>query len=99
MGENITNGDIYINKQSPLVTRSSADSQPLGPNQTLPDSAYRPTPQSYKGPPGEACVVDRVLLTNNDDSFMTIKVCLCCHLYVRHLLNSCAVHQPGNWVR
>lgn len=74
MGESIQSDDIYINKSTPLVTRSTGDA-PLN-NAVLPDSAYKHTPQKYKGPVGEACVVDRVLLTTNDDNCPTIKVCL-----------------------
>ena len=35
---------------------------------------YRPAPASWRGPPGEAAVVDRVLLTRNDDAHLVIKV-------------------------
>lgn len=72
VGESIQSDDVYINKSTPLVTRSTGDA-PLS-NAVLPDSAYKPTPQKYKGPIGEACVVDRVLLTTNDDNTPTIKV-------------------------
>ena len=73
VGESIQSDDVYINKSTPLVTRPSPDA-PAHPNAVLPDSAYKPTPQKYKGPVGETCVVDRVLLTTNDDSTPTIKV-------------------------
>ena len=74
VGRSITSEDIYINKSTPLVTRTTGDAPQLAPNAAPPDSAYKPTPQKYKGPVGEACVVDRVLLTNSDDGSPTIKV-------------------------
>ncbi len=74
VGEGIQNDDIYINKSSPKVTRNTGESGQQG-NRPLPDSAYNPTPQKYKGPVGETCVVDRVLLTTNDDNSPTFKVC------------------------
>ena len=74
VGRSITSEDVYINKSTPLVTRTTGDAPQLAPNAALPDSAYKPTPQKYKGPVGEACVVDRVLLTNSDDGSPTIKV-------------------------
>ena len=40
---------------------------------SLPPSAYKPAPVSWKGPPGESCIVDKVLLTNNDDGHTVIK--------------------------
>ena len=72
VGEGIQSDDIYINKSSPKVTRTTGDTSHLG-NKTLPDSAYNPTPQKYKGPVGETCIVDRVLVTNNDDNCPTFK--------------------------
>ncbi len=33
-----------------------------------PDSAFRPSPQRHKGAADERAVVDRVLLTSNDDA-------------------------------
>ncbi|KAK9824521.1 hypothetical protein WJX72_011068 [[Myrmecia] bisecta] len=69
VGESITPNDIYINKQSPLNTR---DAVPVP--SSLPDAAYKNTPQSWKGPPGESAVVDKVLLTNNDEGQLVVKV-------------------------
>lgn len=73
VGEGIQSDDIYINKSSPKVTRTTGDAPQLN-NRSLPDSAYNPTPQKYKGAVGETCVVDRVLITNNDDNCPTFKV-------------------------
>ncbi|CAM6092659.1 unnamed protein product [Calypogeia fissa] len=68
VGEMIRPGDIYVNKQSPINTRDDV------PNpMAMKDSAYKPTPQTYKGPPGECAVVDRVLLTSNDENHFMIK--------------------------
>ncbi|MCO5550846.1 hypothetical protein L7F22_004339 [Adiantum nelumboides] len=69
VGEIIRPGDIYINKESPINTRDNM------PNpMAIPDSAYKPTPMTYKGPPGECAVVDKVLLTSNDEQQFVIKV-------------------------
>ena len=73
VGEGIQNDDIYINKSSPKVTRNTGE--PIKQlNAVLPDSAYTPTPQRYKGPVGETCVVDKVMLTTNDEDCPTFKV-------------------------
>ena len=37
------------------------------------DSFYKPTPQYYKGPPGETGVVDKVLLTSNEENHFLVK--------------------------
>eukprot|EP00249_Psilotum_nudum_P005862 c19287_g1_i1 orf=267-2693(+) len=73
VGEIIRPGDIYINKESPVNTRDNV------PNpMTMPDSAYKPTPMTYKGPQGECAVVDKMLLTSNDEHQFVIK-CLIRH--------------------
>ena len=76
VGELVSPGDILINKQTPLSTK---DPLPGGMGHgPLPDSFYKPAPLSWKGPPGEAAIVDRVLLTNNEDGHLIVKVH--CHL-------------------
>lgn len=67
-GEIIRPNDIYINKESPVQTRGQIVS-PMG----LPDSHFRPTRQTYKGPEGEACVVDRVALSSDKNNNLVIK--------------------------
>ena len=57
VGEYIRPGDVYINMHRPSNIRDPILSA------TVPDNFYRPTPQSWKGPSGESCVVDKVLLT------------------------------------
>lgn len=71
VGESIENGDYFINKQSPTNTK---DLFPTGPGNQLPDNMYKPTPMSYKGAKGENSVVDKVLLTQNDENEEIIKV-------------------------
>jgi len=71
VGESIENGDYYINKISPTNTK---DLFPMGPGGVLPDHMYKPTPMSYKGSKGETSVVDKVLLTQNDENEEIIKV-------------------------
>ena len=73
VGERISPGDVYVNKQSPGNTRD-----PLPNPQAMPDSFYRPTAQSYKGPQGESCVVDKVMLTTSDEGQFNVK-CLVRH--------------------
>ncbi|XP_011085923.1 DNA-directed RNA polymerase III subunit 2 [Sesamum indicum] len=67
-GEIIRPHDIYINKESPIVTRGPVTS-PMG----LPDSAYKPSRQTYKGPDGETPVVDRVALCSDRNNNLCIK--------------------------
>ncbi|KAB1200829.1 DNA-directed RNA polymerase III subunit RPC2 [Morella rubra] len=67
-GEIIRPGDIYINKETPIITRGPTVS-PAG----LPDRAYRPSIQTFKGPEGESCVVDKVALFNDKNNNLCIK--------------------------
>lgn len=71
VGESIENGEIFINKVSPTNTK---DMLPMGAGNTLPDHLYKPTPMSYKGAKGETSVVDKVLLTQNDEQEDIFKV-------------------------
>ncbi|KAG5022454.1 hypothetical protein JHK85_018796 [Glycine max] len=66
-GEILRPYDIYINKQSPIDTRTPK----TGSAANLPDSAYRSNAQSFKGNGGE--VVDRVVLCSDKDNNMCIK--------------------------
>ncbi|XP_024537767.1 DNA-directed RNA polymerase III subunit 2 isoform X1 [Selaginella moellendorffii] len=68
VGERIYDKDIFVNKESPKDVKTTF-LNPLA----LPDSAYRPTPQRYKGPLGESAIVDKVLLTTNESQQMVIK--------------------------
>ncbi|PHT43424.1 hypothetical protein CQW23_17449 [Capsicum baccatum] len=52
-GEIIRRHDIYINKESPTVTRPIPGTSPTA----LPDTAYKPSRQTYKGTEGELAVV------------------------------------------
>lgn len=74
VGESIENGEIFINKVSPTNTK---DMLPMGAGNTLPDNLYKPTPMSYKGAKGETSVVDKVLLTQNDEQEDIFKVTSC----------------------
>ncbi|PIA61730.1 hypothetical protein AQUCO_00200015v1 [Aquilegia coerulea] len=67
-GETIRQNDIYINKQSPIDVKNNVASS-VG----LPDSAYRPSIQTYKGSRGETAVVDRVALNSSDDGSIRFK--------------------------
>ena len=66
VGERVMAGDILINKQSPTSTKDVPLEQ--GP------PAYKQMPVSWKAPQGESCYVDKVLLTQNDDGHIVIKV-------------------------
>ncbi|CAK9133675.1 unnamed protein product [Ilex paraguariensis] len=67
-GEIIRPQDVYINKESPVVTRGQVMS-PMG----LPDSAYKPSRQKYHGSEGETAVVDRVALCSDKNNNLCIK--------------------------
>ncbi|XP_042434747.1 DNA-directed RNA polymerase III subunit 2-like isoform X2 [Zingiber officinale] len=67
-GEIIRNNDIYVNKESPINTRERTGG-PTG----LKDEEYRKTPAVYKGPEGETCVVDRVILCSDASNKLCIK--------------------------
>ncbi|KAL1363684.1 hypothetical protein AAHE18_03G165200 [Arachis hypogaea] len=66
-GEIIKPNDIYVNRQSPIDTRSNI----IGSAANLPDSKYRSSAQSFKGHGGE--VVDRVVLCSDKNNNMCIK--------------------------
>ncbi|KAK7314087.1 hypothetical protein VNO77_39297 [Canavalia gladiata] len=66
-GEILRPNDIYINKQSPIDTRVPN----TGSAANLPDSAYRPNYQTFKGHGGE--VVDRVVLCSDKNNNISIK--------------------------
>ncbi|KAF3619579.1 DNA-directed RNA polymerase III subunit RPC2 [Capsicum annuum] len=57
------NGLILGKHKSPQVT------SPMG----LPDSAYKPSRQTYKGPEGETAVIDRVALYSHRHNNLSIK--------------------------
>ncbi|KAF3789669.1 DNA-directed RNA polymerase III subunit 2 [Nymphaea thermarum] len=67
-GEIIRPKDIYLNKQSPINTRDRFD-HPMD----LPDSAYKQSGLSYKGPLGETAVVDKVQLSTDNNNNLCIK--------------------------
>lgn len=46
----------------------------MGAGNVLPDNCYKPSPMSYKGAKGESSVVDKVLLTQNDENEQIFKV-------------------------
>ncbi len=59
-------GDVWLNKQCPVDTKDGVLTQRSAVDQ--PDSAFRPAQQKHKGAADERAVVDRVLLTSNDDA-------------------------------
>ena len=70
VGQSIEDGDYYINKISPTNTKDPVP----GPTNLLPDNMYKPSPMSYKGSKGESSVVDKVMVTQNDENEHIIKV-------------------------
>ncbi|XP_059652045.1 DNA-directed RNA polymerase III subunit 2 [Cornus florida] len=66
-GEIIRPNDIYVNRESPKITKGPP--LPHG----LPDGAYKQSRQIYKGPEGEAAVVDRVALCSDKNNNLCIK--------------------------
>lgn len=92
-GEIASPGEILINKLVPMSTKD-----PLPPNMTsLPLSNYKPAPVSWKGPPGESCIVDKVLLTQNDDGHNVIKASTLCppHVVLRPRPGTCWLASTG----
>ncbi|KAJ8750417.1 hypothetical protein K2173_015556 [Erythroxylum novogranatense] len=67
-GEIIRPGDIYINKESPIETRGQLKSAAA-----LADIKCRPNVQTFKGPEGESCVVDKVALCSDKNNNLCIK--------------------------
>ncbi|TXG71433.1 hypothetical protein EZV62_000012 [Acer yangbiense] len=67
-GEIIRPKDIYVNKESPLVT----EGQELSIDERR-NCIYRSAKSTYKGPEGETCVVDRVALCSDKDGNSRIK--------------------------
>eukprot|EP00002_Diphylleia_rotans_P011026 TRINITY_DN2189_c0_g1_i1.p1 TRINITY_DN2189_c0_g1~~TRINITY_DN2189_c0_g1_i1.p1 ORF type:complete len:798 (+),score=130.37 TRINITY_DN2189_c0_g1_i1:142-2535(+) len=67
VGDRVHPGDIYINKQTPTNT-----GDPLTNPDSLPDSAFKPSPMVFKGP--IPYMVDKVLLTSSADSYFLIKI-------------------------
>ncbi|XP_060675670.1 DNA-directed RNA polymerase III subunit 2 isoform X2 [Ziziphus jujuba] len=65
-GEIIRPNDIYINKQTPRVTRGTMVTG-------LTDSDFKFAPQTFKGPIGESSVVDKVALFTDKNNNMCIK--------------------------
>ncbi|PHU06007.1 DNA-directed RNA polymerase III subunit RPC2 [Capsicum chinense] len=68
-GEIIRPHDIYINKESPTVTRRIPGTSPT----VLPDTTYKPSRQTYEGTEGELAVVDRVSLHSDENNNLSIK--------------------------
>lgn len=71
VGQSIEDGDYFINKISPTNTK---DPVPMAANYVLPDHMYKPSPMSYKGAKGESSVVDKVMITQNDENEQIFKV-------------------------
>jgi len=61
---------VWLNKQCPVDTKDGVLTQRSAVDQ--PDSAFRPAQQKHKGAADERAVVDRVLLTSNDDAQVTL---------------------------
>ncbi|XP_030543868.1 DNA-directed RNA polymerase III subunit 2 isoform X1 [Rhodamnia argentea] len=66
-GEIIRPNDVYINKESPIITKG----EPVMVG--LKDSDYKPSRQTFKGTEGESCVVDRVTLCSDKNNNLSIK--------------------------
>ena len=71
-GEVAAPNDILVNRQTPLNTKDVVPGMGHG-DAALGDADYKPTPLAWKGPPGQNVVVDKVLLTNNEEGHMVVK--------------------------
>ncbi|XP_047955426.1 DNA-directed RNA polymerase III subunit 2 [Salvia hispanica] len=69
-GEIIRHRDIYINRQSPIDTKSGGS---ISNTVKLKDSQYKSSKQYYKGTEGDTAVVDRVALCTDKNSNLCIK--------------------------
>ena len=68
VGSKIMNGDLYANKFAPTNIRDPVPEEQL----SNPDF-FKAVPQYYKGPPGESGVIDKVLLTSNQECHFLVK--------------------------
>jgi DNA-directed RNA polymerase III subunit RPC2 len=66
-GERVEPGKVYINKQTPINTTDT-----LANPDNIPESAFRSSPMSYKGP--THAYIDKVLLTSSAEDHCLIKV-------------------------
>nr|CAB3480785.1 unnamed protein product [Digitaria exilis] len=66
-GQIIRNHDVYVNKQSPIVTDRRRAGAPLK------DRDYKDSPAIYKAVDGETTVVDRVMLCSDTNDKLSIK--------------------------
>ncbi len=72
VGEVAAPNDVLVNRQTPVQTKEVIPG--LGPHDPpLPDAFYRPAALAWKGPPGQSVVVDKVLLTTNEDGHVVVK--------------------------
>eukprot|EP00158_Paraphelidium_tribonemae_P008768 Partr_v1_DN28677_c2_g1_i2_m50475 putative dna-directed RNA polymerase len=71
VGSPIQSGQIFINKQEPVDKRGSFGPSTEGSNSHA-SVEYKPTPITFKSL--DPAVVDRVMLTMNNDNNLTIKV-------------------------
>ena len=86
VGQSIEDGDYFINKISPTNTK---DPVPMAANYVLPDHMYKPSPMSYKGAKGESSVVDKVMITQNDENEQIFKVRLALDYLLLQGITSC----------
>lgn len=88
VGEVASPNDVLVNRQTPVQTKEVIPG--LGPHDPpLPDAFYRPAALAWKGPPGQSVVVDKVLLTTNEDGHVVVKARGCgplpCHVPARSI--------------
>ncbi|KAK9461659.1 uncharacterized protein V1516DRAFT_672612 [Lipomyces oligophaga] len=72
VGEQVSNGMVYVNKQVPTNASDNMIGAPGGPVQS--DDDYKDTPVVYKGP--EPSYIDKVLLTSSESEQPLVKVLL-----------------------
>ena len=70
VGERLGHGDILVNKHTPRDTQTMYQDADL-----LDNDKYRPTPMTFKGPPGHVnTYVDRVMLSSNKNDRHLVKI-------------------------
>lgn len=78
VGDWINSGDYIVNRHMPKVPPDiRKDPKQEGLKVVTlkyhPDR-FREAPISWKGPPGEPCVVERIIITHNDEFIRIVKV-------------------------
>lgn len=73
VGDWLHSGDLIVNRHVPKVPPANNRENKVI-NLMYHPALYREAPVSWKGPPGEPCVVERVIITQNHEFDRIVKV-------------------------